>query len=283
MARKQWLVAALMVGVAAAAVLALVFLRGGPGRGAPDTVTEQSAGPAGGAIKVRMLREPVEIPAFTVTDLNGRTISSTEWRGKVVLMNFWATWCAPCRAEIPDLIVLQEKYRDSLVVVGVSEDEGSVDGVKRFVSEHRMNYPVVMSSPKLRELFPEVMALPTTFALDREGRIAQKNVGMLNARETEAGTRLLAGLKTNVEIVKVEMHEKAVGLENAAQAREIPGIDLASIPAEKRTPVLMAMNDEECTCGCSLTVAKCRIDDPTCPVSLPKAKQIVERITSAKP
>ena len=140
-----------------------------------------------------------------------------------------------------------------------------------------------MSTPELRKIFPEVMALPTTFVLDRDGNLAQKNVGMLNAKETEAGTRLLAGLNVNAEVVKVDANEKAVGLENAAQAREIPGVDLTKLSGDQRTSVLMALNEEACKCGCGLTVAKCRIDDPSCQFSLPQAKAIVEKLAPATP
>src|SRR5438105_12850284 len=85
-----------------------------------------------------------------MVDLDGRQISTSDWRGKVVLINFWATWCPPCRAEIPDLIALQEKYRDQLQIIGVSEDEAGPEVVKRFVAEHRMNYPVVFFSSRRR-------------------------------------------------------------------------------------------------------------------------------------
>src|SRR4029077_4076098 len=78
---------------------------------------------AGEAVAVQLLKDPAPLADFTVTDLNGRTISSADLRGKVVLVNFWATWCPPCRAEIPNLIKLQDKYRDQLVVLGISEDE----------------------------------------------------------------------------------------------------------------------------------------------------------------
>lgn len=258
-----------------AAVLIGLPSCGRGGAGGPDTIANDT----GDKVTVRLLREPVDVPAFTVTDIEGKTTSSTDWRGKVVLVNFWATWCPPCRAEIPDLIALQEKYRDKLVILGLSEDEEGVEVVKRYVADHKVNYPIAMSTPELRKLFPAVMALPTTFVLDRDGKMAQKNVGMLNARETEAGARVLAGLSANAEVVKVELNEKPVGIENAAAVKEIPGIDLGSLPAAKRTEVLLALNEEGCTCGCGLTVAKCRIDDPSCPVSLPKAKEIVAKIT----
>jgi thiol-disulfide isomerase/thioredoxin len=281
MGQRQWIAVGAMFAVAVSAVVAILFARGHlQGRNGPGAEVEHGSAEK---VTVRMLREPIATPAFTVTALDGRSISSTDWRGKVVVVNFWATWCPPCRAEIPDLIALQEKYREHLVIVGIAEDEGSVDGVKRFVAEHKINYPIVMSTPELRKIFPEVMALPTTFVLDRDGNLAQKNVGMLNAKETEAGTRLLAGLKVNAEIVQVDANEKAVGLENAAQAREIPGVDLTKLSGDQRTSILMALNEEACKCGCGLTVAKCRIDDPTCGFSLPQAKAIVEKLAPAKP
>jgi thiol-disulfide isomerase/thioredoxin len=282
MGKRQWVAGGAVLAVAVSAVLAIFYHGRGHARGLNGPGAEVESGSAE-KVTVRLLREPIATPAFTVTALDGRSISSADWRGKVVLVNFWATWCPPCRAEIPDLIVLQEKYREHLVIVGIAEDEGSVDGVKRFVAEHKINYPIVMSTPELRKIFPEVMALPTTFVLDRDGNLAQKNVGMLNAKETEAGTRLLAGLKVNAEVVKVEANEKAVGLENAAQAREIPGIDLTKLSGDQRTSVLMALNEEACKCGCGLTVAKCRIDDPTCGFSLPQARTIVEKLTPARP
>src|SRR5262245_60424548 len=77
---------------------------------------------SGGPPVVQLLRNPAPVADFSVTDFSGKTISSKDLRGKVVLVNFWATWCPPCRAEIPDLIKLQTKYRDHLVVIGISQD-----------------------------------------------------------------------------------------------------------------------------------------------------------------
>jgi len=262
-----------VVAVLLAGALAVTFLTQGKGN---------AAGNSDGTVEYQPGHRPLA-PDFTATSLSGATISLSSYRGNTVVLNFWGSWCPPCRAEIPDLIALQEKYRDHLVIVGISEDEGSVDTVKRFVAEHKINYPIVMSTPQLRRIFPAVMALPTTLVLDRDGNLTQKNVGMLNAKETEAATRLLTGLKVNAEVVKVDPNEKAVGLENPAQAREIPGVDLTKLSGDRRASLLMALNQEACQCGCALTVAKCRIDDPSCPLSMPQARTIVEKLAPSTP
>jgi thiol-disulfide isomerase/thioredoxin len=226
---------------------------------------------------VRLLKDRVEIPAFVATDLNGRPISTATLRGKVVLINFWATWCPPCREEIPDLVALQDKYKDQLQIIGISQDSGSVEDVRRFVAEHRMNYPTVMSTAEIEALFPGVYALPTTFVLDREGKLAQKHVGLLNAAITDTETRSLAGLAPEVAVVYTDEEDK-VRVSNAAQANKIPGIDLSGLSPERRAEALKALNSEHCTCGCGLTLAQCRVDDPDCSVSLPIAQQLVEKI-----
>lgn len=234
--------------------------------------------PTADAPVVKLLKEPATLPAFSLTTLDGRTMSSSDLRGKVVLMNFWATWCGPCRAEIPDLIKLQDKYRDKLVVIGVSEDEVPAETVKAFADEHKMNYPVVMSTPELKKIFRGVVALPTTFVIDRDGKLSQKHVGLLNGANTELETQVLAGMPVNARVERVDDADR-VRLENAAQATEIPGVDLTKMTPEKRTAAIKAMNAEDCTCGCGLTLAECRINDPSCGVSLPLARKLAEKIS----
>jgi thiol-disulfide isomerase/thioredoxin len=225
---------------------------------------------------VRLLKERVEIPTFVATDLDGRQISTASLRGKVVLVNFWATWCPPCRAEIPDLVALQEKYKDHLQIIGISQDSGSLDEVRRFAAEHKINYPTVMSTPEIEALFPGVYALPTTFVIDREGKLAQKHIGLLNAAVTETETRSLAGIAPEIAVIYTDDEDKK-RLANAAQANKIPGIDLSTLTSERRAEVLKALNSERCSCGCGLTLAQCRIDDPDCSVSLPLAKELVKK------
>jgi thiol-disulfide isomerase/thioredoxin len=233
--------------------------------------------PPGEQITIRFFRNPTAVKAFTVHDLDGHALASADLRGKVVLVNFWATWCGPCRAEIPDLVALQKKYREHLQIIGVSEDEGPTEPVRRFAAEHGVNYPVVMLTPELEQIFAGVSALPTTFVIDRDGRLVQRHVGLLTSAVTEMETRALAGLSTHAKIEHVD-RAQPVKLENAAQATSIPGIDLASLSVDRRATALQRLNEEPCTCGCDLMVAKCRIDDPTCGVSLPIARRIVAQL-----
>jgi cytochrome c biogenesis protein CcmG/thiol:disulfide interchange protein DsbE len=240
-------------------------------------ISEQLEQPSGKPVTLRFFSDPKPLQAFTMQDLDGRQISTSDWRGKVVFVNFWATWCLPCRAEIPDLVALQEKYREQLQIIGVSEDEGSPEAVRRFASEHKVNYPIVMFTPELKRYFTNVYALPTTFVIDRETRIVQKHLGMLTPTITEMEARALAGLDVNASIEKVDP-DQPVKLENAAEVTSIPGVDLAHLSPERRLEAVQKLNAEGCTCGCDLTIAKCRIDDPQCPVSLPRARAIVEEI-----
>lgn len=241
----------------------------------------QADEPSTARVTLKFFKNPRPVSAFVVRTIDGHEVTSESLRGKVTIVNFWATWCPPCRAEIPDLIALQQKYRDRLQIVGISEDEGGVDKVLRFAADHDMNYPIAMTSPELEEKFPGIGALPTSFIIDRDGRIVQKHVGMLRANVTELETRALAGLAVDAPIEEVEQTQK-LELGANAQALTIPGIDLAKLSPAQRTQALEQLNADACTCGCDLTLARCRVDDPTCGVSLPLARKIVDRIAAGR-
>jgi cytochrome c biogenesis protein CcmG, thiol:disulfide interchange protein DsbE len=116
-------------------------------------------------------------PDFTLPQLDGQQLQLSSYRGKVVLLDFWATWCVPCREEIPHFIELQDKYRDKgLQIIGISMDDGP-DPVKAFYQQFHMNYPVVMGDAKTGELYGGVLGLPIAFVIDRTGRITSKHIG----------------------------------------------------------------------------------------------------------
>src|SRR5262245_3237221 len=90
-------------------------------------------------ITVELLANPTPVAPIPMTTIDGKTITPDAWRGKVVIINFWATWCPPCRAEIPDLVALQEKYRDQLQVIGISEDDDPPAAVQKFADQYHIN------------------------------------------------------------------------------------------------------------------------------------------------
>jgi thiol-disulfide isomerase/thioredoxin len=233
---------------------------------------------SGGATRtVQFVKNPTLVPDMTFQDIDGRTMSTRDWKGKVILVNFWATWCPPCREEIPAFVAMQEKYRDDLLIVGVSMDEGSLDDVRQFARDHKMNYPIVMQTAELHKSFPGVFALPTTFVVDTELRTVQKHVGLINPQIYELETQALAGLSEDISVERVEDTGKVL-LSNAAQATEIPGLDMSSLRPEQKTLALKRLNEESCTCGCMLTIAQCRINDASCAISPPLAQKIVDEV-----
>src|SRR5947209_4483726 len=99
---------------------------------------------------VRFVRNPEAAPEFKLDSIDGKPLTLASARGKVVLLNFWATWCGPCRAEIPDLIELQQKYKDQLQIIGLTVDDDDAAFVKQVVARTRINYPVAMTTPEVR-------------------------------------------------------------------------------------------------------------------------------------
>ena len=125
-------------------------------------------------------------PAWKLQDLDGREVSAASLKGKVVVVDFWATWCGPCIQEIPGYIALQKKYgKDGLVIVGVSEDQKGPEQVKKFAEKNGMNYVIAMDDGKISEAFGGLEAIPTTFLLDRAGNIRHSKVGALPHDEYE--------------------------------------------------------------------------------------------------
>jgi thiol-disulfide isomerase/thioredoxin len=117
-------------------------------------------------------------PQFSLANLDGKNVSLKDFANKVIVVDFWATWCGPCREEIPHLNELYENYRGKgLVVVGISMDAEGPEVVKQFAKELRMEYPVVMGNENVQQDFGGIVGLPTTFVIDRKGNIVKKYTG----------------------------------------------------------------------------------------------------------
>ena len=130
-------------------------------------------------------RSSAAAPALTLVDLSGSKIDTSSYAGKVVLINFWAAWCTPCAAEIPQLIALQNKYRTrGFQVIGISMEDKD-RALRDFYRSYKMNYPVVAGSAKIAEAYGGILGLPTTFLIGRDGRIRAKYAGLLDFPKLE--------------------------------------------------------------------------------------------------
>jgi len=257
----------LLIFCASAALLLYIFPLGVAAQEAPAQAT------------IRFVRNPEAAPGFDLTGLDGKPVSLAAERGKVVLVNFWATWCGPCRAEISDLVELQNKYKDRFQILSLIVDEDDPDAVKKFVEKRGINYPVAIADDDLRRQYGGVVALPTSFVLDSEGRIVQKHEGLHNPLLYELEVRSLLGLP--IGGVKVETFEDTgqVFIKNAVRATELPGVDLSKLTPEQKTAALHKFNAESCTCGCEYTLAQCRIYDRGCNISKAATEKIIAAIT----
>jgi cytochrome c biogenesis protein CcmG/thiol:disulfide interchange protein DsbE len=120
-------------------------------------------------------------PEFALKDIDGRTVKLSDYRGKVVLLNFWATWCGPCKVEIPWFSEFENTYKDNdFAVIGVSMDEGGWEDVRPFLQRFKVNYRVVLGDSDVAAQYGGVEALPTSFMIDREGKIASVHVGLVS-------------------------------------------------------------------------------------------------------
>jgi thiol-disulfide isomerase/thioredoxin len=232
---------------------------------------------------IRFIREPDAAPEFSAKGMDGHTVSLAAARGKVVLLNFWATWCGPCRMEVPDLVELQKKYPDRLQVIGLVVDDEEQDAVRAFAKRYAINYPIAMATNETRFRFGGVPALPTTFIIDAQGRVVQKHIGLRDPLLYETEIRALLGLPIDARVETFE-DTGEVFLAHANRASELPGVDLSGLAAEKKNAALRRMNEETCTCGCKYTLAQCRIYDSACHVSKERtAKIVAETAAGAAP
>jgi thiol-disulfide isomerase/thioredoxin len=116
---------------------------------------------------------------FKLKDLEGKEVSLASFKGKVVLLNFWATWCGPCKAEIPGFVELQEKYKDKLTIIGYSVDDPA-DKAKAFAAEYKMNYPILLGEGRedVQDAYGPIWGIPASFIISKDGTVCRKHMGI---------------------------------------------------------------------------------------------------------
>ena len=125
-------------------------------------------------------------PSLVLKDIQGRTFRLNDYRGKVVLLNFWATWCPPCRAEIPELVKWQREYKElGLQVIGITYPPRKLSTVRRFARRLKVNYPIALGTKATKSLFEAGETLPITVFIDKEGNVCEVIRGILFAEEFE--------------------------------------------------------------------------------------------------
>jgi thiol-disulfide isomerase/thioredoxin len=180
-----------------AVALALALIWVAPGVNQARSTAQSGitvTGSTGGAAAASNAGEPDDAAAegkpaplqFTLKDMNGVDVKLASFKGKVIVLNFWATWCGPCRAEIPSLVSLQTKYPQDLVVLGVSVDD-PIEKLKPYATEMKMNYPVLVGNGRedVQDAYGPLWGIPVSVFIDRDGKIAKKHSGIASREQFE--------------------------------------------------------------------------------------------------
>ncbi|HEV2176566.1 MAG TPA: TlpA disulfide reductase family protein [Terriglobia bacterium] len=226
-------------------------------------------------------------PDFSVTDLNGQKINLLDYRGKVVVLDFWATWCGPCRIEIPQFIEMQSKYRDQgLAIIGLATQD-QLASVQEFYKQFHMDYTVAMSNDRTEALYGGILGLPTTFVIGRDGRIYSKHTGATSGGVFEREIKELLAASSSADSPDFKPAVPPNSVEDVDLGtpgeinHEVPGVDIS-----KLTPVQLAafkkqLQAKNCTCGgCKFNLLDCRKEDTTCPVSRKAAREELTKFQS---
>jgi thiol-disulfide isomerase/thioredoxin len=225
-----------------------------------------------------------EAPAISLTDIEGKKLDLADYKDKVVVLDFWATWCGPCRIQIPGFVEMQNKYaHQGFSVIGISLDD-EPQPVVQFYKEFKMNYPVAVGNQRVAEIYGGILGLPTTFVIGRDGRIYAKHVGSEDVSVIEDEVQQLLAMSPTADKADFKLRMTAgtstkieLG-DPAAIDSEIPGLNLTKLTAPQKAALKKQLGEQRCPCGCNLTLLKCRQVDRPCRVSLKMAQQQMDKI-----
>jgi len=230
-------------------------------------------------------------PDFTLTTISGENISLSQYKGKVLVVDFWATWCGPCRIEIPGFVALRDRYHDQgLEIIGISNDEGSdaVQEVKDFYKQFKMNYPVGLAGDDVDQLYGGIIGLPTTFLIGRDGRIYAKHTGTTDISVFESEIKALLAAQPGAEVANFkpagpraedDIEVKTPEEVKAENNPDVPGVNISALSPLQVTKLKAELNKQPCSCGCNMTVLECRHKDPGCGVSRKLAQEAAGKYT----
>jgi len=177
-----------------------------------------------GPIKLVGDVQGVPAPDFTLPSLDGRKVKLSDFRGKAVLLNFWATWCPPCKVEMPWFADLQKQYADDgLVVLGVAMDDTEPATIAKFASDLGVNYQVLLGTDKVSDDYGDVQYLPTTFYIGRDGTIVDKMTGLLDRKEIESAVKKTLG--TTYKPASVPVNQADAKVKEAVAGKVAPAKD----------------------------------------------------------
>jgi peroxiredoxin len=157
-------------------------------------VSCSTASKADDASSVRPPKDRKRAPEFKLKDADGKVVSLSDYKGKAVLLNFWATWCGPCKVEIPWFVEFEQKYKDKgFAVLGIAMDEEGWEVIKPYITEKKVNYRILAGDDPTAQLYGGVESLPTTFLIDKTGMVAGVHVGLVSKSDYEKDILALLG------------------------------------------------------------------------------------------